>query len=92
MAEENGTKRVLGVLELVKSLGGWVVAVVMVVLSAVFWIQGAGDDKYYPKLKGEQLEQQVTKLEEKLDKIDGKGDQILQLIYELRGSMDRPER
>lgn len=70
---------------IVKTLGGWVLALVMVVLGAVFWIQNEGDDKYYPKLKGEALEQQVQKLDKTLEGVEKQNNEMIRLLYEMKG-------
>lgn len=75
---------------LVKTLGGWVVALIMMVLGAVFWIQNSGDDKYFPKLAGENLQAQIQELDEDMDKVQNQNDEMIRILYEMKGERRRP--
>lgn len=74
---------------LVKTLGGWVVALVMMVLGAVFWIQNSGDNKYFPKLAGENLQAQIQELDDDMEKVQNQNGEMLRILYEMKGARNR---
>ncbi len=77
-----------GIIKSVESfvkIGGWVVAVVGAVLTAVFWIQIQGNDKFYPKLSGENLEKQLVKIEVNMNDIESQNIEIIRILGRIEG-------
>lgn len=86
---DNGVKRTNDILNLVGRLGGWVFGAIALVVTIVFWIQGSGDSKYYTKVEGRVLKEQVTKLETKLDNIESQNRDIIRILGRLEGADHR---
>lgn len=75
-----------------KTIGGWVVAIVISIASVIFWIQAQGSDKFYPKLSGENLEKQLGRIEQKFDSLEDNNREILRLLGRLEASQEKRER
>ena len=81
--------RVLQWGSLIKMLGGWAVGLLTIVISIVFWVQSQGADKFYPRLKGESLEADVAKLDQRLVNLEHGNLEIIRLLGRLEGLNDR---
>lgn len=86
---ENDLKRVIEAGSLLKSFSGWVIAVIALVINIIFWVQTQGSDKYYQKLAGENLEKQLTHLEQKFDNLENGNKEIIKLLGRLEAGQER---
>lgn len=59
------------------------VAIITIVVGVIFWVQKSGDDKY--KI----LEQDIVELKQDLKEITKQNSEILRLIGQLEGKIDR---
>ncbi len=66
-------------------IGGWIVSIIGAVLTAVFWIQIQGNDKFYPKLSGENLEKQLVKIEVNMNDIESQNVEIIRILGRIEG-------
>lgn len=71
--------------ETVVKIGQWIFFVVSVVVSVLLWIQVQGNDKYYPKLSGENLEKQLVKIEQNMNDIESQNIEIIRLLGRIEG-------
>lgn len=92
MSKDNTLSKAATVAALVKTLGGWIVALIIMALSVVFWIQNFGNDKYFPKLAGENLQAQIQGLDKDLDEVQKQNGEMLRLLYEMKGARERHGR
>lgn len=85
MPGNDSIDKTISVVNLVKTLGGWLVALVIASVGVYSWVQNSGDTKYYPIHKGEALEQRMDKQESTLEKLEDQNDEMIRLLYELKG-------
>lgn len=69
--------------EVVKTFVATVFAIVTVVIGCIFWIQAEGQEKYYPKLSGQHLESQMTRIEQRTDIIANQNIEIIRALGHL---------
>lgn len=82
----NDIEKSLKTLDYIKALGGWIFAAASALIAVVFWVQTQGNDKYYPKLAGENLEKQLTKIEQHMDVVELQNVEIIRLLGRIEGS------
>jgi len=83
---DEGLHRALTATNLVKNLGGWVLDLVMAVFGVIHWVQGEGENRYFPKLAGENLEKRIEDLGDDIDKIEAQNNKMLELLFELKST------
>ena len=72
--------------EVMKMFGGWAFGAIALVVSVVFWIQSQGNDKYYPKIAGENLEKQLVRIEQHMDSFEAQNIEIIRILERLEQS------
>lgn len=81
--------KVLKVGEVIKLFGGWVFGIVALVISIIFWIQTQGNDKFYPRLAGENLEKQLVKIEQHMDVVQAQNMEMIRILGHIEGSASK---
>lgn len=76
---------VLKVSEFVKMIAGAIIAIVTIVVTVMLWIQSQGQDDYYPKLAGENLERQLVRIERHMDGIEQQNREIIRILGQIEG-------
>lgn len=85
-AHDDNIERTLKLGELVGRFGGWVVSLVAIAITVVLWVQTQGDDQYYPKLAGENLEKQIARVEEHMGGIEKQNMEIIRILGRIEGA------
>jgi hypothetical protein len=85
---QDDIQRIIDAGTLVKTFGGWVVGLVAIIISVIFWVQTQGADKYYPKLSGENLEKQFARIEQKFDNLEAGNREIIRMLGHLEAEKD----
>ena len=79
--------------DLIKYAVGSTVAVVIVILAGVFWIQDTiqkdGEKNYYPKLSGTHLEQMLQEQRDDLKDVQDQNKEIIRILGNIEGSLKR---
>ena len=75
-------KRTVDALSMIKAIS-WIGGVVTIAVSATLWVQSQGDSKYYPKLSGESLEKQLSRMEQQFDNLEEGNKEIIRLLGRL---------
>jgi len=89
MADKIDHKSVIGFIELLKAVVVPIIAGAGVIISIVFWVQTTGDDKYYAKLKGEETERHLLKLDSKLEKLENNNNEMILLLRSIEANVSQ---
>lgn len=84
--------RVLEMGSLVRMFGGWIFGAITLVVTVIFWIQSQGNDKYYPKIAGENLKEEVMKVEQRLDGLEQGNLKIIEILGRLEATQEQSVR
>lgn len=87
MVNKLNSKSVIDLINLLKVIIVPVVAGAGIIVSIIFWIQTSGDDKYYAKLKGEETERQLLKLDNKLEKLENNNNEMILLLKSIEANV-----
>ena len=86
LTSRSNIEHVLSIGELIKLFGGWVFGAVVLAITVMLWIQSQGNDKYYPKLAGDNLEKQIARIEQHMDGIEHQNLEIIRILGRIEGS------
>lgn len=75
--------------EFMKMFGGMFVGAIAVTITIVFWIQSQGNERYYPKLAGENLEKQISKIEQHMDTVERQNVEIIKILSNINESQKK---
>lgn len=63
--------------------------VISIILGSVFWIQRAGDDKYYSKISGDNLADQIQETKTDIEVIRNQNNDIILSLGRIEGRLDQ---
>jgi hypothetical protein len=75
--------RAIKTAELIKLIAGAIVGTCSLTVMIVLWIQTQGNDRYYPRLAGENLEKAVARTEDQMDRLEKQNIQIIDLLVRI---------
>lgn len=83
---ERYVDKALSVGNILKFIGGTMFGVLTIVISVIFWVQTQGEGKYYPKLAGENLAEQMSKIEHQINQIQQQNIVIIGTLGRIEGA------